>query len=286
MGIKWFGVKYFGGKTYLLDWIYSYFPDDFDCLVDVFGGGGWIMVNIKGIEEARGRKVKVKVFNDKDDLVVNFFMVLRDKKDELKKRLTYLPFSRSLREKYLKMFREGSVEDDIDKAVMWLYLLRTGFNGALEGGFGASALKNHALYFKNFVDIWIDKIADVFREVVIENLDFRDVIKKYDRPFTFFYLDPPYNDTYYRIKFTRDDLRDLINLVKGVKGKVMMSYWNDSEVLDAFKDWYIVKKEFSNRASGVKGGEKRTSRVEVLIMNYKKEESLQQAKQNSLFKGS
>ena len=47
---------------------------------------------------------------------------------------------------------------------------------------------------------WTNKIKllprwhERFGNVIIENLDFRKLIKKYASPDTFFYVDPPYSD--------------------------------------------------------------------------------------------
>ncbi|MFQ9820095.1 MAG: DNA adenine methylase [Acutalibacteraceae bacterium] len=55
-----------------------------------------------------------------------------------------------------------------------------------------------------------DNFADIEARldgVVIENKDFEDLIKVYDREKALFYCDPPYHKTerHYTVKFTEDD---------------------------------------------------------------------------------
>ena len=54
---------------------------------------------------------------------------------------------------------------------------------------------------------YLSVISDRLKNVLIENKDFENLIKVYDRTSSFFYLDPPYHTTekYYDIEFTEDD---------------------------------------------------------------------------------
>jgi DNA adenine methylase len=110
------------------------------------------------------------------------------------------------------------------------------------------------------------KITDV------ENMDFADVINKYDSPSTYIYLDPPYwkTENYYsNHDFDRQDHERLANVLHGVKGKFSLSYYD----FDILKEWFPedqytwVKKEFAKAASAKKG-EKQNMGEELLIMNY------------------
>src|SRR5208283_3275167 len=67
-------------------------------------------------------------------------------------------------------------------------------------------------------------ISARFMRVQIENKDFREIIKQYDRPKTFFYLDPPYvGDTrkspkVYAHEMVDKDHQDLVDLLLNLKG--------------------------------------------------------------------
>ncbi len=260
------GVAYIGSKSRCLSWVYSLFPKNFKCFVDVFAGGGWVSLNFdeKGI---------IKVLNDKDELITNFFMVLRDNKNELKRRLYYLPYSRSLSNKYKKLVKENKLPDDeIEKAVIWLYAVKTSFSGDLYSGFGVSIDKRRSisLSFKEFIDKSLDKMADCLKNIIIENLDFRDVIKKYDSENTFFYLDPPYKSVHkFRIEFTEKDRKDLIEILKNIKGKFLLNcFEEDFDFREFDKNWIIEKKYFLNFGFLVKNKKKRPKKAYLAVMNY------------------
>lgn len=60
--------------------------------------------------------------------------------------------------------------------------------------------------------------------MTIETLPYLDILKRYDRSHTFFYLDPPYYDMkVYRINFESKDFEDLAESLARVKGKFLMS---------------------------------------------------------------
>ena len=94
---------------------------------------------------------------------------------------------------------------------------------------------------------WVEHFLKITH---VENMDFAEVIKKYDSPNTYFYVDPPYwkTENYYsNHDFDRQDHERLANVLHGVKGKFSLSYY-DFELLNEWfpKDQYTwVKKEFA-----------------------------------------
>jgi DNA adenine methylase len=86
--------------------------------------------------------------------------------------------------------------------------------------------------------VWaVLKYADVWRDIVIENLDFREAIKRYDSERTVFYLDPPYPDRskeYYGVEFTVDDLRDLATMLTQMRGRFLLKL--DYKTYEFIKD--------------------------------------------------
>ena len=84
----------------------------------------------------------------------------------------------------------------------------------------------------------IDRLSEIsarFMRVQIENKDFREIIKQYDRPTTFFYLDPPYvsgtrkSAKVYAHEMADKDHQDLVDLLLNMKGKAMLSGY-DTEI--------------------------------------------------------
>jgi hypothetical protein len=61
--------------------------------------------------------------------------------------------------------------------------------------------------------------------VYIENAHYVKVIERFDRPHTFFYIDPPYwgcEDVYGEGIYTREDFGHLKDVLSGIKGKFIL----------------------------------------------------------------
>jgi DNA adenine methylase len=116
---------------------------------------------------------------------------------------------------------------------------------------------------------WVEHFLKITE---VENMDFADVIKKYDSPTTYIYLDPPYwkTENYYNNHdFDREDHERLAKVLNGIQGKFSLSYY-DFELLhfwfpDNIYRW--EKKEFA-KAAAAKKGTKQNMGEELLIMNY------------------
>ncbi len=78
--------------------------------------------------------------------------------------------------------------------------------------------------------------------VYIENLHYEDIIKRFDKPHTFFYLDPPYykhENDYGKGIFKREDFLRLAGILEKISGKFMMSLNDAKEIRDIFKEFRI-----------------------------------------------
>lgn len=113
----------------------------------------------------------------------------------------------------------------------------------------------------------IDKYKERLKNVRVYNTDYKNVIKKYDSPTTFFFLDPPYEnseDLYKEGSFQFDELRDLL---KTIKGKFLLTLNDSHNIRNIFKDFKI--RGISVRGQGnEKSDIGRGVRKEVFIMNY------------------
>ena len=99
--------------------------------------------------------------------------------------------------------------------------------------------------------------------VVIENKDFGDLIKVYDRDSSFFYCDPPYYKTekYYDVVFSEADHERLRKCLGGIRGKFLLSY-NDCEYIRELYRGFVI--EEVERSNNLTSGRYR----ELIIRNY------------------
>ena len=225
-----------GGDYYIFDDLNKVFmmaPPEVHTFVEVFGGSCWCSLNVSR------QKFKIIVANDIDSALMTFYKLVRDDPEGLMKRLSILPFSREIH-RIAREIVEDPKADAVTKAVMLFYLSRTSMFGT--GGFAVSKGERQLAKDLATVIAMIKEFAKKFRDVVLENKDFREVIKLYDSPRTLFYLDPPYvsatedqgRESYFRYPFTQGDLWSMAATLKTVKG-----YW----VLKVAEDNYLIIKE-------------------------------------------
>jgi len=119
------------------------------------------------------------------------------------------------------------------------------------------------------------EIHERLKRVAILNTDFRKLLKLYgDREDTFFYLDPPYYGiNEYSIKFTKQDHIDLLEMIKNMKAKWLLSNYPNKLYDENLKDFYRVEVVVSKHSANVKTNPKPKA-TEVLWANYDIEEML------------
>lgn len=101
---------------------------------------------------------------------------------------------------------------------------------------------------------------------MIDNRDFREIFLVYDSPTTLFYVDPPYvgREKYYAGGFTEQDHRDLAEILNGIQGKAVLSYYDDPLVDELYPNW---RRETFQSARQVVNG-KNNIAEELLLMNF------------------
>jgi site-specific DNA-adenine methylase len=92
----------------------------------------------------------------------------------------------------------------------------------------------------------LDKDYSLYHEklkkTTILNKDYLAVISKFDSPSTFFYLDPPYENSSKTIDaYTDIDLSNLAEVLKKIKGKFLLSINDSPNIRKLFKDFQMSK---------------------------------------------
>ena len=279
-------ISYIGGKSKIGKWIVPFYPKDMETYVEGFSGMFWCFFNM---DLTHYPNLKNIVYNDFNPLNANLFKCVRNHQELLKEcnklvvqekgvfptnPVCKQNFENFQKEIFANDFVIGD-EPNYEVAAKYVYILTQVFSGSkpetsnfidLKGKY-----KSKYLTFRDKLSKpeWVDhflKITDV------ENMDFSDVIQKYDSPSTYIYLDPPYWKTEYYYSnhdFDRQDHERLANVLHGVQGKFSLSYYD----FDLLHEWFPedqytwVRKEFAKAASAKKG-EKQNMGEELLIMNY------------------
>ena len=260
-------INWVGGKGFMVDFLKKHMPKTgIRTYVEPFGGGGSLLLNLD-------KRYPVEVYNDIDMNLVNLFRVLQDSKVyyELKQRLNSTLYSRDEFRKSIEILKKEEV-DELERAWAMFVHFNQGFSGIysdVEGRWG----RNHS--DGTIVRLWykrvqaLDSFHERLKHVFVENRNALDVIKYYDHDYTLFYLDPPYpKDTritteLYKEEASDEFLEDLVELIKTLKAKVMLS----SYPFKIFNDlgWRTAFKDVSLRIGNKK---KYPKRREMLYMNY------------------
>lgn len=215
----------------------------------------------------------VEVINDAEPNIINFFKVLqdKDKRDKLIKLLKFTPYAREEFKKLNKLYVSDSFKDlsDVHRAYLFYYLNRTSYGGMMTNmHFGYGKVRFLSTYYHHHIDDF-NKLGERLNRVIIECTDFRDIFKKYDTDDTFFYTDPPYLNSVknlYAHGFTIDDHEELLRIVKGVEGKVMICGYDDPLYNNELDGW--LKIGFTKSIDLINPDEKRTFKKEYVWLNY------------------
>jgi len=215
-------LRYFGGRTHLLDDIfnkvYELYPDKITAFVDVFGGSGSVVLNVP-------REWRInRIYNDIDLRLYNLLNVLRD--DDKRKRLfDMLDLSLPHRKIFIDLQHKVDFKDDVERAYAYLYIHFCSFNSA-ERSYTTS-IKATREAFKYQINLLKQNFFAI-KYLRVECLDYKELIKKYDSPTTFFYLDPPFlkGGKNYKFSFDLKDFIEMHDILMNIKG-----YWlmNESE---------------------------------------------------------
>ncbi len=271
-------LSYIGGKSRIGTWIRDYIPNDIETYVEPFSGMYWVFYKL---DIDKYTNLKRVVYNDFNKLNVNLFNCVRNYDVFYKVISTYESQNSEMFYKFQNELFNSELSVDISKcdyhiASKYVYLLTQVWSGTNPEKGKFIDLKGK---YKSKFDSFVDKLTNpkwqkFFDKIdIVENLDFEEVIRKYDSESTYFYCDPPYYKTenyYSNHEFGIETHRRLSDTLKSISGKFSLSYYtfDDLEKWFESEDYVWEKKSFNKQAMAKKGLEQSKSE-EVLIMNYK-----------------
>jgi site-specific DNA-adenine methylase len=92
----------------------------------------------------------------------------------------------------------------------------------------------------------LPKYSEYYKRLQLENLDYKDLFKKYDDKNVFFYCDPPYRNYesfYTNHNFTDESHIELCSNLKNLKSSWILSYYEFPEMKEWYKDYKMVSKK-------------------------------------------
>jgi DNA adenine methylase len=278
-------LSYIGGKSKIGKWINEYYPKDMETYVETFGGMFWCFFNM---DLKLYPNLKEVVYNDFNPLNHNLFKCVQNP-SELLKAVNNIPcqqlgesvtpaiYKEQFNSFQKELFASGFTINNVDYevAAKYAYILTSIFSGSKPETSGFIDLKgNYKSKFLTFRDKlskpeWVEHFNKITK---VENMDFADVIKKYDSESTYIYLDPPYwkTENYYsNHDFDSGDHERLADCIKASQSKWSLSYYDFPQLHTWFPQnvYRWEEKEFAKAAAAKKGVKQNLSK-ELLILNY------------------
>lgn len=214
----------------------------------------------------------IEVLNDLRQNLIDTFRYLRETEDfQPFLKLRWSP-SRKIYDRLEKARPEGLMQS----AYRYLYLAQSKFSNISSTGYNRKVadIRMHRPRLEK-----LKKWHARLRHVTLLQQDAHAVVRKYDSPTTFFYIDPPYPKArnmqlYKDHDYTMDDLGRLMAILKGCQGKFILSL-NAGSLPKPIPAGMKVKRIFfpyppiwSDKADGKGGRQGWQNHMEVFIHNF------------------
>lgn len=211
----------------------------------------------------------IETVNDLDSDVVNLFRCIQEDPGRLARLVMTTPFSREV---YERQFGPGCPRASCyQKAARFLARMWQSHgsrNDGCKAGWKYDVAGRERMYsLWNWYRLpgWIIEVAERLRQVQIENRPALEVIKRFDHPNVFMYIDPPYllgtrGRKQYKHEMADADHEELLETLLQSKARIMISGYESGMYNENLKGWR--KETFTSCADGGK------PRQEVVWMNY------------------
>jgi len=248
-------LAYIGGKSKLSANIIDMIPPH-QAYCEVFAGAAWVFFR-KPIS-------KYEVINDLDSDMVVFYRVLQNHLEEFLRQFKWLLSSREWFEDFKRQQTAGGLTD-IQRAARYYYVQRLCFGGRVKGRvYGTAPMHTPRI---NLLRLEEELSAVHLRlvGVTIEHLPWEDFIRRYDKPGTLFYCDPPYyKKPFYAHNLVLEDFQLMAEILAGIKSRFILSINDHPDIREVFRGFKI--EPVSLKYTVAKG--KLVKGRELLVTNY------------------
>lgn len=195
-------IRWAGSKKKILNEMLSAFKKEKENYVECFLGSGVVLINV--LKNKEYLKYKKFYVNDINTNIISFYTLLKDNPDYLVKEINtlvekYNNYNLDEQEKmYYKIRDEFNQESDKDtKAVLFYFLMKTGFNGVYrENRLGKFNVPYGRKSNININSEYLIELSKLIQPVEFYNMDFESFLLKMKQKKvledSFLYFDPPY----------------------------------------------------------------------------------------------
>jgi len=234
-----------GKKTKIKNKIISKIPDDFDLYIEPFIGSGAIFLNLN-LEN------KKSVINDLDKIIIQGHNAIKSGVSLEPKTFIFSGDQNT----FIKKTHTNINDKFLNSVIITCGTFGSKGTGKIYKPITESSFKNkikHAL-----------KQKEHYKNTRIFNTDYKKIIKKFDSNKSFFYLDPPYENSKSLYKHEDFDFIELSNILKTIKGRFLLSLNDSPNIRNIFKNFNISGLSVKGSNSYNIGND----RNELLISNY------------------
>jgi DNA adenine methylase len=231
-----------GGKSSMVDNILPFIPKHKIYIEPFFGGGAIFFAKDKS---------DIEVINDIDKDLINNYKLMK------KYKIQNISYDYNTIKEQKNLLHSNKNLSNNQKIIKSIIINKSGIRGF--------PVKNNIVYRPTNITKQLERYNEYhyrLKNVIIENTNYINIIKKYDSKYSFFYLDPPYQNSKNLYKHDTINYEELKNILDNIKGLFMLSINDSKYIRNLFKGYVIKKFKVYNKLKI------KTYRNELLIMNY------------------
>ncbi len=225
-------IPYLGGKTRLAKQIISRIEKiPHQCYIEVFAGGAQVFF--------RKETSRSEVLNDINGDLINLYRVIQNHLEEFIRQFRWCLVSRDEFERQRQ--QRSDLLTDVQRAARFYYLQKLAFGGKLGGVYGISTTSPPRLNLLR-IEEELSQVHLRLTRVNIERLSWQDCLRHYDRPNSFFYLDPPYwgsENDYGKEIFRQEEFTEMAAILSKLQADWLLSLNDTPEVRNVFSEFVM-----------------------------------------------
>ncbi len=236
-------ISWIGGKRRITKILLDLIPKHKIYIEPFFGSGALLFAK---------EKSEIEVANDINTQLIQGYIRIQKNKNKIEKKVIGI-------ENIIKLYEKKNKTPE-DKIIKWLIEHSLGFRGRQITKTKQIKVRDRPYLINNKIKR-LSEIQKRTKDVIFSNLDYKQLFEL-DSKDTFFFLDPPYENSKGLYKNETFNFRELSKILKNIKGKFILTL-NDSENIREIFEWAKIIRinESTNSFTSKKMNE-------VIIMNY------------------